>query len=182
MEVTLRPAVPADCGRIADIYNAGIEERSATFETRPREPREIARWLQDPHRFPLIVAEGRRGVVGWARVSGYSEREAYRGVGECQVYVRPAARGRGVGTGLLLAACREAERLGYWKLVGRLFTTNRASLALVERCGFREVGVHRRHGRLDGDWRDVVLVERLLGPAAVVDPTQTPRERTRRPS
>jgi len=165
MEVTIRAAVPADCERIAAIYNIGIEERSATFESRLRGRHEIAGWLADPRRFPVIVADGDSGVVGWARVSRYSEREAYRGVGECQVYVQPAARGGGVGTCLLLAACHEAEGLGYWKLVGRVFATNRASRALADRCGFREVGVHLRHGRIGGDWRDVVLIERLLGPA-----------------
>jgi L-amino acid N-acyltransferase YncA len=167
MGMTIRPAAPADCRRIAEIYNIGIEERSATFETRLRGRPEIARWLEDSRRCPLIVADGVSGVVGWARVARYSEREAYRGVGECQVYVEPAGRGRGVGTRLLLATCHEAEMLGYWKLVGGLFTSNRASRALVDRCGFREVGVHLRHGRLDGAWRDVFLMERLLGPAAV---------------
>jgi L-amino acid N-acyltransferase YncA len=167
MEVTIRPAAPADCARIADIYNVGIEERSATFETRLRGAPEVARWLEGSRRCPVIVAEGASGVVGWARVGRYSEREAYRGVGECQVYVEPAGRGRGVGTRLLLEICHEAERLGYWKLVGRVFADNRASRALVDRCGFREVGVHLSHGRLDGEWRDVVLVEILLGPAAV---------------
>jgi phosphinothricin acetyltransferase len=166
MDVTIRPAALADCRRIADIYNIGIEERSATFETRLRGIPEVARWLECSRRCPLIVADGACGVVGWARVGRYSEREAYRGVGGCQVYVEPAGRGRGVGTRLLLAICHEAELLGYWKLVGRLFTSNRASRALVDRCGFREVGVHLRHGRLDGGWRDVVLMEVLLGPAA----------------
>jgi L-amino acid N-acyltransferase YncA len=165
MELSIRPAARADCGRIAAIYNTGIEERSATFETRLRGRAEIARWLEDPSRSPLLVATREGRVTGWTRISRYSDREAYRGVGECQVYVEPAARGRGVGTRLLLAACHEAETLGYWKLLGRLLATNRASLALVDRCGFREVGVHVRHGRLDGHWRDVVLVERLLGPA-----------------
>jgi L-amino acid N-acyltransferase YncA len=167
MDVTIRPAALDDCERIADIYNFGIEERSATFETRLRRVSDIARWLEDARRCPLIVADGESGVVGWARVARYSDRHAYRGVGECQVYVDRAGRGRGVGTRLLVATCHEAERFGYWKLVGRLFTSNRASRALVDRCGFREVGVHLRHARLDSDWRDVVLMEILLGPAAV---------------
>jgi L-amino acid N-acyltransferase YncA len=166
MDVTIRPAAVDDCERIAEIYNLGIEERRATFETRCRELPEIARWLEDSRSCPVIVADGESGVVGWGRVARYSEREAYRGVGECQVYVDRAARGRGIGTRLLLATCHEAERLGYWKLVGRLFTSNRASRVLVDRCGFREVGVHLRHARLDGNWRDVVLMEILLGPAA----------------
>jgi L-amino acid N-acyltransferase YncA len=105
-------------------------------------------------------------VLGWARVGHYSDREAYRGVGEVQVYVDPPARGRGLGTALLEAASGAAEEAGYWKLVGKLFPENEPSRALVRRCGFREVGLHQRHGRLEGAWRDVLVVERLLGEAA----------------
>lgn len=146
----------------AEIYNGGIEERTSTFETRHRDAADIAAWLNDLRRFPVLVAVMDGGVVGWARVARYSEREAYRGVGECQVYVDHLARGRGVGSRLLTDLCREAGMSGYWKLVGRLFTSNEASRALVRRCGFREVGVHRRHARLDGQWRDVLVVEGAL--------------------
>jgi RimJ/RimL family protein N-acetyltransferase len=76
--------------------------------------------------------------------------------------VAPAARRRGVGTRLVEAVVEAARRQDIYKLVGKVFTTNAASMKLVERCGFRKVGVHRRHGRLDGEWRDVLLVERLL--------------------
>jgi L-amino acid N-acyltransferase YncA len=80
--------------------------------------------------------------------------------------VDPAARLRGIGRRLLEALAADAERAGYWKLIGRLFPENEASRALMRGCGFSEVGVHRRHGRLDGAWRDVLIVERLLGEAA----------------
>ena len=95
----------------------------------------------------------------------YNPRECYRGVGEATVYVERGARGRGIGWRLLEALAVEAERAGYWKLIGRLFPENEASRALLRSCDFREVGVHRRHGRLDGEWRDVLVVERLLGQA-----------------
>jgi L-amino acid N-acyltransferase YncA len=165
VSIETRLAAFHDRRRIAAIYNAGIEERTATFETRPRRTGEITAWLAEPDTFPVIVAESRGVVVGWARVGPYSDRDAYRGVGECQVYVDPQARGRGVGTRLLSAICGEAEARGYWKLLGRLFAANEASRALVRRCGFREVGAHHRHARLDGEWRDVIVVERLLGEA-----------------
>ena len=118
---------------------------------------------------PFIVARRRRPrVVGFARVAGYSDRCVYEGVGEHAVYVddrraaggRPApARGDRVG----------AERQGFYKLTSRVFTTNAASLAAHRAAGFYEVGVQPRHGRLDGEWKDCVLVERLLGDAAVPD-------------
>lgn len=105
-------------------------------------------------------------MVGSAWTSPYSDRPCYAGVAEASVYVTAEARGRGIGTALCEELAREAERRGLYKLLGKLFTTNAASLRLVRRCGFREVGLHRCHGRLEGEWRDVLLVERLLGDAA----------------
>jgi L-amino acid N-acyltransferase YncA len=87
-------------------------------------------------------------------------------VGEYTLYVARAARGRGVGSRLLDALLEHATELGRHKLIGRIFTTNAASVALAHRAGFRDVGVQLAHGRLDGEWKDVLLVERLLGDAA----------------
>jgi L-amino acid N-acyltransferase YncA len=161
----VRAAEPRDAAAIAAIYNQGIEERQATFETEPRRSAEIGAALEREKR-PVLVAEEDGSVLGWARVGAYSDREAYGGVGECQVYVERKARGRGVASALIEALCAEAERCGYWKLIGKLFPDNEASVALLRRCGFRDVGLHLRHGRLDGQWRNVLVVERLLGPAA----------------
>jgi phosphinothricin acetyltransferase len=105
-------------------------------------------------------------VAGFARVTRASDRDAYSGVGEYTIYVARWARGRRVGAALLRELVLTAERLGYWKLMGRLLLTNEGSAALARRCGFERVGVHRRHARLDGRWRDVLLVERLIGEAA----------------
>ena len=162
---TLRPAARSDAPALAEIYNEGIEGRQATFETRLRTPDDAVAWIDE--RLPLLVAQdGDGAVVGFARVSAYSDRCVYDGVGEHGVYVSAAARGRGVGRALLLALCDAAERAGYYKLTSRVFTSNAASRAVHLAAGFEEVGVQRRHGRLDGEWRDCVLVERLLGDAA----------------
>ncbi len=88
--------------------------------------------------------------------------DGYAGIGECSVYVAPEARGRGVGTVLTEALAAAAVDNGFHKLIGKLFTDNVASVRLVERCDFSSVGLHRRHGQLDGNWRDVLVVERLL--------------------
>jgi L-amino acid N-acyltransferase YncA len=161
----IRPAEPADAPVIAAIYNAGIAERQATFETSPREPVEIGAWFEPG--LPFLVAEDGDGrVVGFARVSPYSDRCVYEGVGEHGVYVGREARGQGVGRRLLEALAAESERHGLYKLTSRIFTTNQASLAAHRAAGFEEVGIQRRHGRLDGEWKDCVVVERLLGEAA----------------
>jgi L-amino acid N-acyltransferase YncA len=163
--VALRAAVPADLPAVAAIYNAGIAERVATFETRPRAPEELAAWLGSGAE-PFLVAERDGEIVGWARADAYSDRCVYHGIGEHAVYVAPAARGLGVGRRLLEALCAEAERRGLYKLTSRVFADNAASRAAHRAAGFAEVGVQRRHGRLDGAWKDCVLVERLLGEAA----------------
>jgi L-amino acid N-acyltransferase YncA len=161
----IRPAELADAPAIAAIYNAGIAERQATFETSPREPVEIGAWFEPG--LPFLVAEDGDGrVVGFARVSPYSDRCVYEGVGEHGVYVGREARGQGVGRRLLEALAAESERHGLYKLTSRIFTTNQASLAAHRAAGFEEIGIQRRHGRLDGEWKDCVVVERLLGEAA----------------
>ena len=162
--LTVRAASRDDAASVAEIYNEGIEDRLATFETRPREADEVRAWLGEG--LPFLVATTGGQVVGWARVSPYSDRCVYEGVGEHGVYVARAARGGGVGRRLLEALCDEADRAGLYKLTSRVFTDNTASRAVHVAAGFHEVGVQRRHGRLDGRWKDCVLVERLLGDAA----------------
>ena len=159
----VRPAVAGDAASVAAIYNEGIEDRVATFETEPRSPADVVGWISS---YPFVVAERNGEVVGFARVSPYSDRCVYDGVGEHGVYVARSARGTGIGRMLLADLCAASERAGLYKLTARILTDNAASLAVHRAAGFREVGVQQRHGRLDGDWKDVVLVERLLGEAA----------------
>jgi L-amino acid N-acyltransferase YncA len=156
----LRAARADDAAAVAAIYNAGIRERSSTFETREREAAEIADRIGSAAVFLVIEADGR--VAGFAATSPYSVRDAYAGIAECSVYVDSELRGLGLGTQLLEALATEAEQRGLHKLLGKLFASNEASMRLVARCGFRVVGTHVRHGRLDGEWRDVIVVERLL--------------------
>jgi len=165
MQTRTRAALKDDAETIAAIYNEGIAERSSTFETDPRSAAEVLAWLGSD-RQPVLVAAAAGSPAGWARVALYSPRPCYAGVGEASVYVASAHRGRGIGRELAVELVAAAERAGYHKLVGKLFTDNEASRRLVARLGFREVGTHLRHSRLDGHWRDVVLVELLLGDAA----------------
>jgi len=168
---TTRLATPDDAAAIARIYNQGIEERIATFETEPRSVEQIrAQLVERGERYPTVVAVRDGQVVAWAGVSQYRPRECYAGIAEYSVYTERSARGSGAGRLALLALFRACEERGLWKLVSRIFPENTASLALCRATGFREVGVYRRHGKLDGEWRDTVIVEKLLGQAAEPGP------------
>jgi L-amino acid N-acyltransferase YncA len=162
MPISIRFATVADATRIADIYNQGILDRGATFETEPRSAADTAAKLADQSRFPTLVADEDGTVLGWASLSNYRPRACYEGIAEFSIYLDRAARGRGIGRQLLTALVDAARVRGYWKLVSRVFPFNTPSRALCKACGFREVGVYEKHGRLDGKWLDVVIVERLI--------------------
>jgi phosphinothricin acetyltransferase len=158
--MTARTAEARDAPAIVRIYNEGIADRVATFETEPRSGAEVAAWFQ-PDRV-IVVVEAHEGVVAFATTSSYRSRLCYAGVAEFSVYVARSARGRGAGKLAMATLLEQAEEAGYWKLLSRVFPENGASRALLRGLGFREVGVYEKHARLDGVWRDVVIVERLL--------------------
>jgi L-amino acid N-acyltransferase YncA len=163
----VRLATRSDAAAIAEIYNEGIEERIATFETALRSAQDVeAQLAEKGDRFPTVVVERNGQVVAWATAGPYRARPVYAGVAEHSVYVSRHARGAGAGRLALESLAREYEARGFWKLVSRIFPENIASITLHERAGFRTVGVYRRHGLLEGQWRDCVIVERLLGRAA----------------
>jgi phosphinothricin acetyltransferase len=156
-----RPAVAADADAIAAIYNEGIADGIATFETRQRTAGEVKQWLGG--RFPVVVVENPAGtVIAFAATSEYRPRECYAGIAEFSVYAARAGRGQGAGRLAMRQLIEEARRAGFWKLLSRVFVENEASRALLRGLGFREVGIYERHGQLHGTWRDVVIVERLL--------------------
>ena len=159
-----RPATTADAPAIARIYNEGIEDRVATFETRLRSAADVAAWLDGVH--PVVVVEHGGEVIAFAATSAYRPRDCYGGIAEFAVYVARAARRRGAGRVAMEALIGAAEAAGFWKLVSRVITENDASRGLLRALGFREVGTYERHAKLDGQWRDAVIVEKLLGEAA----------------
>jgi L-amino acid N-acyltransferase YncA len=154
--VTIRELRPEDWPAVRSIYEEGIRGGDATFET---ETPSWERW-DAAHPELRLVAEREGSVVGWAALSPASARHCYRGVGEVSVYVAGEARGSGLGRELLDRLVQRSEEAGYWTLSAGVFPENEASLALHERCGFRLVGVRERIGRLNGTWRDVLLLER----------------------
>lgn len=155
-----RAAALSDAGAIARIYNQGIEDRTATFETRPREERDIEAWFGG--RYPIVVVESEGRVIAFAAASAYRPRECYAGIAEFSVYVDRRRRGQSAGRLALEALMKAAAEAGFWKLVSRVFPENEVSLRLLRSLGFRQVGIYEKHGQLDGVWRDVVIVERML--------------------
>lgn len=160
MPLLVRAAELGDCQSIARIYNQGIEERIATFEVAHRTGRDIEKWFDGRH--PIIVGEINSKVVGFASTSVYSDRECYNGISEFSVYVDRENRGSGIGRQLMETLIREAENVGFWKLVSRIFVENLQSRALMAKLGFREVGIYEKHAQLDKKWKNVVIVELLL--------------------
>ena len=157
-----RPATLTDAAAIAAIYNDGIDDRVATFETAHRTEDEVLAWFTGTH--PIVVVEEAGVVVAFASTSLYRPRACYRGIAEFSVYVARTARRRGAGRAAMLALIDASAEAGFWKLVSRVFVENASSRALLASVGFREVGLYERHAQLDGAWKDVVIVERLLEP------------------
>ena len=156
-DVTTRAMTDADLAVVRDIYAEGVATRNATFETEvPTAKALVAKWLAD-HRW---VAELDGRVVGWTAISPVSSRPCYAGVGETSVYVAATARGRGVGKALLWRQVHEADEGGLWTLQTAIFPENRASIALHHSAGYETLAVRSRIARLDGVWRDTVLLER----------------------
>lgn len=155
-----RPATPEDADAITRIYNEGIADRLGTFETRARSADDVRAWFDGRH--PIVVVEESGRVIAFASTSSYRARECYAGIAEFSVYVARDRRGRGAGRIAMDALLAAARAAGFWKLLSRIFVENSASRALMASLGFREVGTYHKHAQLDGEWRDVVIVEKLL--------------------
>ncbi|MFI9345795.1 GNAT family N-acetyltransferase [Streptomyces sp. NPDC052773] len=152
------PLTAEHAEQVLAIYQAGIDEGNATFETVAPDWEAFDAAKVAEHRFAAVDEDGT--VLGWVAASRVSDRCAYAGVVEHSVYVHPAARGRGVASALLKALIESTEAAGIWTVQSGIFPENTASLAVHERAGFRVVGTRQRVGRHHGRWRDVVLVER----------------------
>jgi len=164
--IEITAMTPAHAAAVLDIYQAGIDEGDATFETRAPGWSAFVAGKLPGHRHVAVTTASAAGssrgasVLGWAAVSAVSSRTVYAGVVEHSVYVHPAARGRGVGRRLLEALIVSTEAAGIWTIQSGIFPENTASLALHQAAGFRVIGTRERLGRHHGRWRDVVLIER----------------------
>jgi L-amino acid N-acyltransferase YncA len=173
--LVISQARPSDLAAIRAIYNEGIADRVATLDEDPKSDADIAAWFAaHDDRYGVLVARRGEDAAGWASLNPYSHRCAYAGVADLSVYVARAARGSGVGTALLAAIDASARRAGFYKIVLFALAFNEAGLRLYRKSGYREVGVFRDQGRLDGRFVNVVAMEKLLHSSA-----RSAAERTR---
>ncbi|KAB2590391.1 GNAT family N-acetyltransferase [Streptomyces arboris] len=155
---TVVPLSAGHADEVIAIYQAGVDEGNATFETVAPTWQQFDAAKLPEHRFAALDEGGR--VLGWVAATKVSDRCAYAGVVEHSVYVHPDARGRGIASALLRALVESTEAAGIWTIQSGIFPENSASLAVHARAGFRVIGTRERVGRHHGVWRDTVLVER----------------------
>jgi len=161
--VTVRRATRDDLAAIRRIYNQGVEDRAATLESDPRTLDENEQWWsQHAAPYAVLVAVEGKNVVGWASLNPFSARCAHAAIADVSVYVEREFRGKGVGFGLLCELARQAKHGGFRKLVLHALNGNEHGKRLYRKVGFREVGVFREHGEIDGRYVDVVAMERIL--------------------
>ena len=159
----LRDAVPADATTVAQIYNASVTARDSTMHLELVDPRDVRSMIEAlGDREVLLVLEADECVVGWGRLTRYSDRGGYRRTAETAVYVRRVRTGEGFGTQIQAALIERAREFGDHHLVAKVWADNAASVALHRRFGYEDVGVQREVGRVDGEWKDVLILQKLL--------------------
>jgi L-amino acid N-acyltransferase YncA len=161
--IRIRPARPDDAKEIARIYNQGVQDRAATFENAYVTPEERYLWVVSrPDEYPVLIAEVKHTMMGWASLMPYSPRACYKGIADLSIYIDRSLRGHGVGQELMKAMQNIARDKGYYKLVGRIMADNEPGRKLCQMTGWKEVGLHEKHGKLANTWHDLVLVEYLI--------------------
>jgi len=162
-QLQVRPAELRDAHDIARIYFQAIQDHLATFENFLGTPEERSRWVADHSgKYPLLVADLDGRVLGWTSLSPYHVRPRIEGIAELLIYIDRGYRRHGVGKELMRAVQTVARREGHFKLIGRFVAHNDAGRTICRLTGWREVGVHEKHTRLEGRWHDVVVVEYLI--------------------
>jgi len=157
LKIMVRIMRHSDSQKVLEIYRMGLETRNATFETVVPSWQE---WDSKHLRHSRFVSEEDGIVTGWAALSPFSSREVYKGVAELSIYVSTIFRGKKTGSALMEKIIASSELNGIWTLVSSVFPENEATLRLHEKFGFRVIGRRERIARLDGNWRDTILLER----------------------
>ena len=154
-----------DLQAILNIYNQGIEDRIATLEEDRKDIDYMTEWFNNHNgRFAVIVIENDDEIVGWASLNPYSNRYAYAGVADLSIYIRRDYRGKGVGSLLLKEIECTASKNDFNKIVLFTFPFNKLGQVLYRKIGYREVGLFKKHGKLDGRFVDVMIMEKILKP------------------
>lgn len=156
-DLQIRNLLPEDWEQVSLIYKQGIDTGNATFQ------QAIPLW-EDWDKSHLIscrvVVSLNKEIVGWAALSKVSDRCVYGGVAEVSIYVSTLHSGKKIGTQLMQALIIESETNGIWTLQAGIFPENIASIKLHEKNGFRIVGRREKIGKMNGVWRDTLLLER----------------------
>lgn len=173
MEINIRRMTQSDWPQVKVIYEEGIKSKNATFETQAPT---YEKWMDAAHPDCHLVAEEDDQVLAWAKVLFTSARPVYAGVGEVSIYVHPSAKGKGIGSKLLQELIISSEQQGFWTLKAVIFPENVASINLHKKCGFRIVGTHEKMGKMDGIWRDNVVMERRSDTVGVDENSRTKRK------
>jgi phosphinothricin acetyltransferase len=153
----VRIMLHSDSQKVLEIYRMGLETKNATFETVVPSWQE---WDSKHLRHSRFVFEEDSKIAGWAALSPFSSREVYKGVAEVSIYVASGFRGKKIGSALMEKIITSSEQNGIWTLVSSVFPENEATLKLHTKFGFREIGRRERIAKLDGIWRDTILLER----------------------
>ena len=162
-QLQIRRAGRRDADDLARIYHQATQDGLATFENFLATPKERERWLREHEaEYPLLVAEWGKKILGWASLSPYQIRPHVEGVVEMLIYIDRDFRRHGVGRELMRALQAAARSSGHRKIIGRFVAYNDAGRTLCRMTGWREVGIHQKHTRIDGRWHDVVIVEYLI--------------------
>ncbi len=158
--IKLREAQPEDASEIARVFNQGVQDQLATFENTFARPEDRYLWIvARPAKYPVIVAQLKHTLIGWASLGPYSPKPCFSGIAELSIYIDRNYRSHGVGQ-LLMKALQDAARdRGFYKLIGRIMADNEGSRKLCQAAGWREVGTHHKHATLGNQWHDLVLVE-----------------------
>lgn len=159
----IRRAEQRDLPAVLEIYNQGIEDRTATLETETKDDAYIqSRFADRSPRYAVLVAERDGEILGWASINPYNKRAAYKGVGDLSIYIHRDHRGQGVGKQLLSELEKWGRAHAFYKFVLFTFPFNALGQGLYKKAGYREVGVFRNQGILDGRFVDVMAMEKLL--------------------
>ena len=159
----IREASAGDLAAIREIYNEGIEDRIATVDTQPKSREDVLGWWNEhTDRYGILIASELGHVLGWASLNRFSHRCAHAGIADLSVYVARSRRGSGIGSLLVRDLVEHAQKSGFSKIVLHALDGNEQGKGLYRKLGFREVGVFRQHGQLDGRFVDVVAMELLL--------------------
>ena len=158
--VEFRNFKDTDWDQVQHIYQLGIDTGIATFEESP--PAMLKDWKEKINEELAFVCEIDNVIAGWVTLNKVSNRSVYKGVGEVSIYIHPDYKRKNIGSQLYNYFERKAKEAGYWTIQAQLFTTNLPSKALFDSLGFREVGIRKNIGMLNGEWVDNFLLEKSI--------------------